>query len=76
MTLIDSVDSVLMLYSYSGFSERSWAIFERSSSNPVEQQESHGKTPSVVVVPISDRRLSINELTMALEIPPSIATEQ
>ncbi|KZP31862.1 NicO-domain-containing protein [Athelia psychrophila] len=28
MTLIDSVDSILMLYSYAGFPENSWAIFE------------------------------------------------
>ncbi|KAF8895338.1 high-affinity nickel-transport protein-domain-containing protein [Infundibulicybe gibba] len=29
MTLIDSLDSVLMLYSYAGFPERSWALVER-----------------------------------------------
>jgi nickel/cobalt transporter (NiCoT) family protein len=29
MTLIDSLDSILMLYSYTGFPERSWAILER-----------------------------------------------
>lgn len=29
MTLVDSADSVLMLYSYSGFSERSFAFFEK-----------------------------------------------
>ncbi|KAA1469899.1 NicO-domain-containing protein [Dentipellis sp. KUC8613] len=28
MTLLDSVDSILMLYSYSGFPERSFALFE------------------------------------------------
>ncbi|KAH8104710.1 NicO-domain-containing protein [Cristinia sonorae] len=28
MTLVDSIDSVVMLYSYSGFPERSFAIFE------------------------------------------------
>ncbi|KAJ7073222.1 NicO-domain-containing protein [Mycena belliarum] len=28
MTIIDSADSVLMLYSYSGFPERTWAIIE------------------------------------------------
>ncbi|KIM89142.1 hypothetical protein PILCRDRAFT_813050 [Piloderma croceum F 1598] len=32
MTLVDSIDSILMLYSYSGFPERSWAIFERAAS--------------------------------------------
>lgn len=29
MTLVDSADSVLMLYSYAGFPERSLALFER-----------------------------------------------
>ena len=29
MTLIDSLDSVVMLYSYAGFPERSFALFER-----------------------------------------------
>ncbi|KAF9221667.1 NicO-domain-containing protein [Gyrodon lividus] len=28
MTLVDSLDSILMLYSYSGFADRSWRIFE------------------------------------------------
>ncbi|KAJ6559097.1 NicO-domain-containing protein [Mycena vulgaris] len=32
MTLIDSADSILMLYSYSGFPDRSWAIFEASKA--------------------------------------------
>lgn len=30
MTLVDSVDAILMLYSYSGFPDRSWAIFEKA----------------------------------------------
>lgn len=30
MTLIDSADSILILYSYSGFPEHSWALLERS----------------------------------------------
>ena len=29
MTLVDSVDSILMLYSYAGFPQRSWTLFER-----------------------------------------------
>ena len=31
MTLVDSVDSILMLYSYAGFPQRSWTLFERST---------------------------------------------
>lgn len=33
MTLVDSVDSILMLYSYSGFPERSWVLFERTCAS-------------------------------------------
>ena len=33
MTLIDSSDSILMLYSYSGFPERSFFIFAKSDSD-------------------------------------------
>ena len=34
MTLLDSLDSILMLYSYSGFPERSFALFEPISEVP------------------------------------------
>jgi nickel/cobalt transporter (NiCoT) family protein len=30
MTLVDSVDSILMLFSYAGFPARPWTLFERS----------------------------------------------
>ncbi|KAF7365122.1 Nickel/cobalt efflux system [Mycena venus] len=43
MTLVDSADSILMLYSYSGFPERTWAIIDRSSktnsADPEKVQE-------------------------------------
>ncbi|KAJ6508663.1 NicO-domain-containing protein [Mycena sanguinolenta] len=39
MTLIDSTDSVLMLYSYSGFPERDWAIIDRSPKTVQEISE-------------------------------------
>ncbi|KAF8555709.1 NicO-domain-containing protein, partial [Imleria badia] len=32
MTLVDSLDSVLMLYSYTGFADHSWRIFEPRNS--------------------------------------------
>jgi len=32
MSLVDSLDSILMLYSYTEFADHSWRIFERSSS--------------------------------------------
>jgi len=41
MTLLDSVDSILMLYSYSGFPERGFSIFEPSREpQPASQQSS------------------------------------
>lgn len=38
MTLIDSVDSIVMLYSYSGFPDRSFALFERHA--PLDENTS------------------------------------
>jgi high-affinity nickel-transport protein len=32
MTLIDSLDSIIMLYSYSGFPERGWKLISRKRS--------------------------------------------
>lgn len=43
MTLIDSADSILMLYSYSGFPERTWAIIDRSMG--VADVEKHEGPP-------------------------------
>ncbi|KAG8869720.1 hypothetical protein FRC20_000964 [Serendipita sp. 405] len=37
MTLIDSLDSVLMLYSYSGFPEKGWALFRRKEKEGGKQ---------------------------------------
>ncbi|KAI6166719.1 NicO-domain-containing protein [Pisolithus thermaeus] len=37
MTLVDSLNSIMMLYSYSGFAEHSWKIFKRTiPANEVE----------------------------------------
>ncbi|KAI5889739.1 NicO-domain-containing protein [Schizophyllum commune H4-8] len=41
MTFIDSLDSILMLYSYSGFPEHSWKLFETRS----EKSSSNKSTP-------------------------------
>ncbi|KAK0487508.1 NicO-domain-containing protein [Armillaria novae-zelandiae] len=35
MTIIDSLDSILMLYSYSGFAEHSFVLFEKRCSLPL-----------------------------------------
>lgn len=45
MTLIDSCDSILMLYSYSGFPEHSWAIFQPSKSTPPNMNDLQVEDP-------------------------------
>jgi len=55
MTLVDSVDSILMLYSYSGFPEHSWAIFEHAE--PTKDQDHKSRMPQhQVEALISSRR--------------------
>ncbi|KAG6916436.1 hypothetical protein DXG01_006764 [Tephrocybe rancida] len=42
MTMVDSADSILMLYSYAGFPKQSWAFFETTHTpevNPPELKE-------------------------------------
>ena len=52
MTLIDSCDSILMLYSYSGFPERSFFIFAKSEGDS-ETIKEHTNT-STIPVPNSE----------------------
>jgi len=40
MTLLDSVDSILMLYSYTGFPEQGFRLFEHVDENDAPEQES------------------------------------
>jgi high-affinity nickel-transport protein len=55
MTLIDSVDSILMLYSYIAFAERNFAVFEkRETRNDLEvAQEAtpEASAPSIKTAP-------------------------
>lgn len=51
MTLVDSIDSVLMLYSYSGFPEHSWAIFEKRTVTRVTT-ESEPAARAVMAPPL------------------------
>jgi len=44
MTLIDSLDSILMLYSYAGFPEHTWAIFEGGASVEEPRRRATGDT--------------------------------
>ena len=39
MTLIDSVDSIIMLYSYAGFPDRSFSLFEKRVSRTATTSE-------------------------------------
>jgi len=53
--LIDSLDSILMLYSYAGFPEHAWAIFEHGASAEDQESKLQGM-PLEVEVPLSSRR--------------------
>ena len=54
MTLIDTLDSILMLYSYAGFPQHAWAIFDHGES--VEDQENEPQVMSFEVeVPVGSR---------------------
>jgi high-affinity nickel-transport protein len=39
MTLIDSIDSILMLYSYTGFPEQRFRLFEPAQDNEAQEEE-------------------------------------
>ncbi|CAA7262937.1 unnamed protein product [Cyclocybe aegerita] len=55
MTLVDSIDSILMLYSYSGFPERSFKLFTL------------GPSPKVIPPPGSDEKPASEEKTIEEE---------
>ncbi|KAG8705844.1 hypothetical protein FRC08_001417 [Ceratobasidium sp. 394] len=67
MTLVDSADSVLMLYAYADFPEKSFAIFERrdASSNSTQSSKS---SRSVLGVGPSGAQEPIDEITPASPI--------
>ncbi|KAJ7134716.1 high-affinity nickel-transport protein-domain-containing protein [Mycena epipterygia] len=54
MTLIDSADSILMLYSYSGFPDRTWAIIDRTTA--VADVEKHEGLPGPTEKASTDNR--------------------
>ncbi|EIN12727.1 hypothetical protein PUNSTDRAFT_60012 [Punctularia strigosozonata HHB-11173 SS5] len=76
MSLIDSLDSILMLYSYTGFPERSWTIFARDRS----QSQMNGDLESKMMhVRQIDERVVPEEATLPSperdQAPPSIREE-
>ena len=54
MTLIDSSDSILMLYSYSGFPERSFFIFAKSEGDSETIKEHTRNDTTTLPVPKSE----------------------
>ncbi|CEL62577.1 High-affinity nickel transport protein OS=Cupriavidus necator (strain ATCC 17699 / H16 / DSM 428 / Stanier 337) GN=hoxN PE=1 SV=3 [Rhizoctonia solani AG-1 IB] len=50
MTLVDSADSVLMLYSYADFPEKGFALFERQET-PISEHSSFSSQPPTEVQP-------------------------
>jgi len=51
MTLVDSLDSVLVLYSYSGFPEKGWRILESRNDRQAESRTEENQiltSPAVV----------------------------
>ncbi|TCD62989.1 hypothetical protein EIP91_006148 [Steccherinum ochraceum] len=69
MTLIDSVDSILMLYSYAGFPDRSFAIFEpRKAPLPSPTPD----TPNPLESPIPSPVTSLPVLAATQPLPTGL----
>ncbi|EMD39548.1 hypothetical protein CERSUDRAFT_63171 [Gelatoporia subvermispora B] len=74
MTLIDSVDSIIMLYSYAGFPERSFAIFERDVSPEAKSLKAPISIPKGTIdsteksLPCSDTKQSLASPTLSADI--------
>ncbi len=56
MTLLDSIDSILMLYSYTGFPERSFRLFETTGINDALERRSAYQEAAATNVSRSDNR--------------------
>ncbi|KAG6335565.1 hypothetical protein ID866_3528, partial [Astraeus odoratus] len=70
MTLVDSLDSVLMLYSYAGFAEQSWKIFEQTQPVNEDRPTENDHEPSVLsMVNPPDVATQTGEKSAAIEHP-------
>lgn len=72
MTLVDSTDSILMLYSYAGFPESSWKLFEQPTDDEpldliAEKNATGNTTPETAEC---SRSIEVVEL-QAPKLPPS-----
>ncbi|KAH7336999.1 high-affinity nickel-transport protein-domain-containing protein [Rhizoctonia solani] len=64
MTLVDSADSVLMLYSYADFPEKGFALFERRDTTGLEHSSTSSQlTPEVQPGPSTDAEIIPAPLT-------------
>ena len=77
MTLVDSVDAILMLYSYSGFPDRSWAIFERVRAHEegdISQMESESSQRLQQAEQVSPSALEegVQEISGTEQDPPDV----
>jgi nickel/cobalt transporter (NiCoT) family protein len=71
MTLLDSIDSILMLYSYSGFPERSFSIFEPLPElQPTFQQDPELHAVLDPAVDIQNNMLPAGDDTLRLAEAP------
>ncbi|KAJ7259538.1 high-affinity nickel-transport protein-domain-containing protein [Mycena haematopus] len=76
MTLVDSVDSVLMLYSYSGFPERDWAIIDRSAKNDANLEKVQEKVPELMEKPIHPDSTAVAAEPISTEPRTSLQQQQ
>ncbi|THV00852.1 NicO-domain-containing protein [Dendrothele bispora CBS 962.96] len=61
MTLVDSLDSILVLYSYSGFPEKGWRIFESREARKIGENSLQSE----------DQRLAVEEQSSVAVVPTS-----
>ena len=73
MTLIDSADSIIMLYSYTGFPERSLVVFSK------EKVETPKEVDAEEAKPISDEKMkseAVQEISEVAITDPEKALEE
>jgi len=65
MTLVDSVDSVLVLYSYSGFPEKGCALFttKAAQEKAPEQDEKHARDAVADEAAEQETRVKLNVMS-------------
>ena len=78
MTLLDSVDSILMLYSYTGFPEQGFRLFEPAQENDALEQENDAYREAAAATSAPSTQLShiqgsnSNEPCSLAGVPPAL----